>query len=58
MLPLKMYPEGVGEGKITFKDAAQAKSDSRVSLGLTSVATTQNGKAMAKSNLERRDIVR
>jgi hypothetical protein len=58
MLPLKTYPEGVGEGKIPFKDAAQAESDSRVSLGLTGVETTQNGKAMAKKKLERGDIVR
>jgi hypothetical protein len=53
-LPLKTYPEGVGEGKIPFIDAAQAESgSSRVSRGSMGVATTQNGRAMVKRKLKK-----
>jgi hypothetical protein len=59
MLPLKTYPEGVGEGKIPFIDAAQAESDSsRVSLGSMGIATTLNGRATVKRKLKKGDIVR
>lgn len=60
MLPLKTYPEGVGEGKIPFIDAAQAGSDSsRVSWGSMGVgATTLNDRATVKRKLKRGDIVR